>query len=101
MIQIRKSVILGLIIAAVSIVVGKILSKWMLTIEISGVIGLICLCIAGLLNGSFISGDMNRANYSFDTEEDRNKKSRITNFLFAVGLPNIILTIIVLLLNKS
>lgn len=82
----------------IGIVIGIILSNWMLTIEICGVIGLICLGIAGLLNGSFVSGDRNRANYSFDTKEDKIEKSKIANFAIVVGLPNIILAVIVLLI---
>src|SRR5665647_2280880 len=97
----KKPIILGFIIMCISIVIGKILNNWMLTIEICGIIGLICLGIAGLLNGSFVNGDRNRANSSFDTKEDKNNKNKITNFAVAVGLPNIILAVIVFLITNK
>ena len=98
----KKSIILGLIIMCSGIVIGIVLNNWMLTIKICGVIGLVCFCIVGILNGSFISGDRIRANSSIDTTEDKIQRSKITNFVIAVGLPNIIMAVIVfLIINKS
>jgi cadmium resistance protein CadD (predicted permease) len=98
----KKAIILGFFIMFIGIVIGMILNNWMVTVKICGVVGLICLSISGLLNGLFVSGDRNRANYLLDAKEDRNEKSKITDFVFAVGLPNIILAVIVfLVINKS
>jgi hypothetical protein len=98
----KKPAILSLIIMCIGIATGKILSDWMLTIKICGIIGLIFLGIAGILNGSFVNGDRNRVNYSLDTAEDKVEKSKITNFVITVGLPNIILAIIVFfIINKN
>jgi len=98
----KKPIILGFFIMLIGIAIGMLLSNWMLTIEICGVVGLICLGTAGLLNGSFVSGDRNRANSSFDTKEDTIVKSKIINAAIAVGLPNIILAVIILLIiSKS
>jgi hypothetical protein len=98
----KKPIILGLIIMFIGIIMGMLLSNWMLTIKICGFVGLLCLGIAGLLNGLFVSGDRNRLNYAFDTKEDKIKKNKTTDFVFAVGLPNIILAILIfLVINKS
>ena len=98
----KKLIILSLIIMCSGIVIGRVFSNWMLTVKICGILGFVCFCIAGILNGSFISGDRIRANSSIDTSEDKIQRSKITNFVIAVGLPNIILAVIVfLMINKS
>lgn len=98
----KKSMILSFIVMCIGIVIGRIFNDWMLTIKICGFSGVICIGIAGVLNGSFVSGDRIRANYSFDTKEDRIEKSKISNFAIAVGLPNIILAgIVFFLVSKN
>lgn len=97
----KKPIILGFILMFISIFIGKILSNWMLTIKISGILGLICFVLVGALNGSFLSGDRNRANYVIDTKQDKIIKMKVTIFSLAVGLPNIILAVIVFLLIKK
>lgn len=98
----KKSIILGFIIMCSGIIIGMVLNNWMLTIKICGSIGLVCFGIVGVLNGSFVNGDRNRANYATDTVEDKLQKNKITNFAIAVGLPNIILAVIVfLIINKG
>ena len=62
----KKTIILSLSIMCISIILGKVLNNWMLTIQISGIIGLVCFVIAGILNGAFISGDRLRSNYFTD-----------------------------------
>ena len=98
----KKPIILGFIIMCSGIVIGRIWSNWMLTIKICGIVGLICFGVAGLLNGSFISGDRIRANSCIDITEDKIQRSKITNYVITVGLPNIMLAVIVfLMINKS
>jgi hypothetical protein len=77
----KKSIILSFMIICIGIVIGKMLNNWMLTTKICGIAGLICLGIAGLLNGAFVSGDRNRANYYSETKEDRIQKSKVTNIV--------------------
>ena len=98
----KKPIILGFIIMCSGIVIGRVLSNWMLTIKICGIVGLICFGIAGVLNGFFIGGDRIRANSSIDITEDKIQRSKITNYVITVGLSNIILAVIVfLIINKS
>lgn len=94
----KKTIILSLSMMCISIFWGKILNNWMLTIQISGIIGLVCFVIAGILNGTFISGDRLRSNYSTDKKEDRIRRSKITNFVLIVGSPNFILAVVLSLL---
>ena len=98
----KKSIISGLIIMLVSVLMGVILNDWALTAKISGAIGLICIGVAGIADGSFVSGDRYRANASLDTEEDRTRKNKISVFAILIALPNIIVTVILLfVLNKG
>jgi len=97
----KISIILSFIIIFISIIFGNIFNNWMLIIKICGIIGLVCLGIAGILNGVFISGDRLRSNYATDKRENKILKSKITNFVIVVGLTNITLVIIILLvINK-
>jgi hypothetical protein len=97
----KKPIILSFIVILIGIVMGKALNNWMLTIILSGVVGSICLGIAGIINGVFINSDRNRANYFYEAKEDRDKRDKITNFLFVVGFPNIILVVIVFLIISN
>ncbi|MHC1757449.1 MAG: DUF5316 domain-containing protein [Methanosarcina sp.] len=58
-----------------------------LIIEITGYTGLIFVAIAGILTGSFVSGDRIRANYNH--EEERKPKNKLSENLFFIGLFNI------------
>ncbi|MEQ8155178.1 MAG: DUF5316 domain-containing protein [Clostridiaceae bacterium] len=87
---------------SVSVLIGIILNDWALTVKISGAIGLICIVVAGIASGSFVSGDRYRANDSLDTEEDRTRKNKISVLAILIALPNIIVTVILLfVLNKG
>lgn len=63
-----------------------------LIVEIIGYAGLIFIVIAGILTGSFVSGDRIRANYHAEDEE-RREKNRVSKNLFFVGLFNIAISI--------
>ena len=79
----------------ISIIIGLLLNDWMKTVYVSGIIGIIFFCIAGLLNGAFVSGDRHRSNISIESPDDRVQKSRITSFMLSVGLFNSIVAGIV------
>jgi hypothetical protein len=61
-------------------------------INITGFTGLIFIVTAGILTGSFVSGDKIRANYNADDKERREKNRLSKNFFFA-GLINITISI--------
>ncbi|GFP75131.1 DUF5316 family protein [Clostridium fungisolvens] len=98
----RKSLIVSLLFICVGIVIGYLQKDWYLIVDICGMTGLGSLAIAGLLNGAF-SGFSNGTAFSseryknypiFDTKENNSIRDQITNFLFIVGVPNIIVAII-------
>jgi hypothetical protein len=86
----------------ISIVLGKLLNNWLLTIKVCVSISLVCFGLAGVLSGDFISGDRLKSNNSIDKREDKIVKSKIINFVMVVGSINTILAgIIFFITNKS
>lgn len=84
----------------VSIVLGKVLNNWVLSIKICGSIALVCFGLAGTLNGTFISKKRFRSVTSIDKENDKMVRSKITNFAMVVGSTNTILAVIISFLIK-
>ena len=84
----------------VSIVLGKVLSNWVLSIKICGSIALVCFGLAGTLNGSSIRKNRFRSFTSIDKEDDKMARNKITNFAMVVGSTNTILAIIIFFLIK-
>jgi len=84
----------------IGIIIGKLLNNWMLTIEICGIIGLLCIGIAGLLNGLFVNGARNRVDSLFDPKDDKINKNRLIYFSVAVAVPNIVIAAILFLITK-
>jgi len=64
-----------------------------LIIDIVGLTGLIFFVIAGVLSGSFASGDRVRANYDYEYEELQ-EKNRWSKNLFLIGLFNFAISIL-------
>jgi len=62
-------------------------------IDIIGISGLIFMVTAGILTGSFLSGNRIRANYHAEDEE-RKEKNKISKNLFYVGLFNIAISVL-------
>ncbi|MGS0765200.1 DUF5316 domain-containing protein [Syntrophomonas curvata] len=85
---------IGVIAAIIGGLTGLILNDWSMTVKICGYMGGGCLALVGLLNGAFISGDRNRANYHIETKDTRQEKERITNSLLMISAPNIIVAIL-------
>ena len=84
----------------ISIVLGKVLNNWILSIKICGSIGLVCFGLAAILNGSFIT--RNGSNNSTDKEEDKIARGKITSFAMIIGSTNTILAIIIFfIINNS
>lgn len=85
---------IGLVTAIIGLLIGLILNDWSMTVKVCGYIGGGCLVLVGLLNGAFISGDRNRANYYMETKDTRREKESVTNHLLVISLPNIIAAIL-------
>ncbi|MBU3200362.1 DUF5316 domain-containing protein [Clostridium estertheticum] len=84
----------------ISIVLGKVLNNWILSIKICGSIALVCFGLAGTLNGTFISKNRFRSVTSIDKEDDKVLRSKITNFAMVIGSTNSILAVIIFFLIK-
>lgn len=91
----KKALLLGIGCAIISVLTGLVLRDWSITTKICGYIGLGCLLFAGLFEGSFVSGDRIRANYSSETEDDRNQRRNISSSLFVVSIPNVLAAVLV------
>lgn len=91
----KLSFFIGLVISILAILIGFLLNDYNITFTISGVLSTVGLIIAGILNGTFISGDIYRANLLSETKEDNIKKTKIVNYLLLLICPNIIVVIII------
>lgn len=93
----KKSIIIGTVIAAICLLLGVTTSYSVLFTYISGGVGLGSLLISGLVSGVFVSGDKIRANYWTENKGDRKKRTE-SMYIFALfGAPNFISAIILTL----
>ncbi len=69
-------------------------------INITGFAGLIFIVTAGILTGSFVSGDRVRGNYNAEDKERREKKRLSKNFFF-IGLIDIATSVFAYELTKQ
>ncbi|XRG81074.1 DUF5316 domain-containing protein [Rossellomorea sp. GAMAL-10_SWC] len=63
-------------------------------VEFTGVIGVVFIVLSMLFSGSMVSGDRMRANYSFESKEDRHERLETTKRLALIGFPNIIVPLL-------
>lgn len=89
----------GLVIAIIAHMIGFLLNDWNITLKITEVIVIGCFLMGGALNGTFISGDRFRANYLSETESDRNKRIKSSNYLLILSIPSLIISIILVALK--
>lgn len=92
----KKTIILSLIIMCISLILGKLFNNWMLSIKISGSIGLVCLGIVVILNDTFARRDRLKSNNSI-TNEDKIIRRKISNFVMVLGSTNIVLAVVMFL----
>ena len=90
----KKSLLLGIVCAFIGVLTGLLLRDWSMTTKICGYIGFGCLILAGIFEGSFVSGDRIRGNYSSETKDDRSERQNIASALFIVSVPNILAVIL-------
>lgn len=95
----KVSFIIGLVIAIIANLIGFFLNDYTITLKIAGVIVGGAFIVVGILNGTFVSGDMFRNNFLNETEEDKNNKMKIIKYALFLSMPNL-LSIIVLLIIK-
>ncbi|NRY59446.1 DUF5316 domain-containing protein [Clostridium beijerinckii] len=94
----KVSFTIGLIIAIVAYILGFLMNDYNIALKISGFLSAFCIVICGILNGSFVSGDKYLANYLSEGKDDKNRKTKIVNYLLIILIPNIVVCIIVLML---
>lgn len=92
--SLKKPFLVGIICALAGAAAGAYWGNWSLTAKICGYIGLGSLLLAGIFEGSYISGDRLRANYATETREDRNVREKISGFLFIMSLPSLLAAIL-------
>jgi accessory gene regulator protein AgrB len=96
----KSSFLIGSIIAIVAHLIGFLLNDYNITLKVTGFVVIGSFVIAGILNGTFISGDRYRANALIERKEERDKKMKITGYLLSISIPNVIISIIILLFNS-
>lgn len=92
------SFIIGVFFAIIANLIGFFLNDYTITLKIAGVIVAGAFIVAGILNGTFVSGDMYRNNFLSETEDDRNNKMKIIKYMLVLSIPNL-LSIIILLIK--
>ncbi|WP_160688152.1 DUF5316 domain-containing protein [Clostridium sp. C2-6-12] len=95
----KASFIIGLFFVIIANLIGFFLNDYTITLKITGIIVAGAFIVAGILNGSFISGEMYRNNFLSETKDDRNNKMKIIKYVLLFSIPNL-LSIIVLLIIK-
>lgn len=91
---------MGVIIAIVAHLIGFVLNDYNLTLKITGFVVISSFIISGILNGTFISGDRYRANLLSETKGDRDKKMKIIKYLLFISIPNVIISIAILVFKN-
>lgn len=84
----RKAFLLGIICVFISALIGLFLRDWYMTMKICGYIGLGCLLLGGIFQGSYLSGGGIRGNYANESKEDRDQREGIASSLFIISVPN-------------
>lgn len=69
----KSSFFMGIAIALAAYLIGFLSNNYNVTLKITGFVVIVSFFIAGILNGTFISGDRYRANFMNETKEDRDK----------------------------
>lgn len=95
----KKSIIYGTLLSLCIFIFGFITREFTLSSYISGIIGIGCLLVSGLLAGVFVSGHQNRANFLTENKDERKKRNKGV-YLFALfGIPNFIVALLLTILN--
>lgn len=89
---------IGAVLGVFSGLVFGLISDWGMAIKVTAGIGGISWLLAGVLSGSFISGDRTRANQSIETSEDKSFRNKYSSVLFVFGLPFLITALIMYLI---
>ncbi|MCQ1535929.1 hypothetical protein FTO70_09600 [Methanosarcina sp. KYL-1] len=96
----RNLLLIGVGTFVIALIAAFLLEDPTVILKIAGSVGLIFLVVAGILSGSFLSGNRIRANYYSQGEDERKEKSKLSSDLFFTGLLTIVLSAIAYYLMK-
>ncbi|AZK47919.1 DUF5316 family protein [Paenibacillus lentus] len=88
-----KKLLLGITLSVLLSLSVGFFWEWKLAINITGGIGVIMLLLAGILNGTFISGVQMRANRKIESAEDKELRNKLTSTFFLLGFPFFLMAI--------
>ncbi|GAA0133986.1 hypothetical protein YSY43_08260 [Paenibacillus sp. YSY-4.3] len=93
---------IGIILSVVLSLSVGLVWEWKEAINITGGIGVIMLLLAGILNGTFISGTRMRANREIETEmaEDKEFRNKSSSTFFLLGFPFFLTAIALFIIVK-
>lgn len=95
-----RTLIIGAILSLIVALLLGVLSNWGMALKVTSGVGVISWVLAGILSGSFISGDRMRANNSIESIEDKKSRNKFTSILFIFGLPFLIAALLIYTTTK-
>lgn len=93
-----KYLLIGSVVALLSILVGFIMDDWTLVYQIAGAVGIICLVWGALISGVFVSRDKNARNLASENRREREEKFIRMKRAVIIAIPNIAVAVIALIL---
>lgn len=95
----KRSLMVGFSILIISIICSLIANNLLITVKLSGIIGVIFILLSAIFTGSLTSGDRLRANHATETSEDRRIRVNWAINLALVGLPNLLAAILIIIFS--
>jgi hypothetical protein len=89
-----KYLLIGGVVALLSILVGFIMDDWTLVYQIAGAVGIICLVWGALVSGAFVGGKQNTRNMASENRREREEKFIRMKRAVMVAIPNIVVAVI-------
>ncbi|MDP5275379.1 DUF5316 domain-containing protein [Chengkuizengella axinellae] len=91
---ILKPLIYGVIILFVTLVVSLMTGTINSFGSITSIVAIVFIVLAVITSGSAVSGDRMRANFAYETKEDRYSRMRWSKNLFLMSIPSLIVGVI-------
>lgn len=90
----KWSFLIGILLSVIVIIFSLAFNDLYLGVKISGIVSAICIILAGIMSGSFASGDRIRASYSNESNKDKTMRAKYSRILLVFAIPNIIVLIV-------
>lgn len=95
----RSPLLWGVLTSLLLTGVALLLPEYPLFGKGTGIIGGLCLFASLILSGSLVSGDRARANYAYESRDDRISRNKAAHVLLLFGLPHFLLFMLPYLLE--